>query len=60
VERDPTDPKSGYSRQVAWIDTEAYRVWKVDFYDRRGSLLKTLTVGDYSQYLDKYWRAKRW
>ena len=60
VERDPADPKSGYSRQVAWLDTEEYRLWKVEFYSRRGSLLKTLTVGDYDQYLDRYWRAKRW
>jgi outer membrane lipoprotein-sorting protein len=60
VERDPVDSKSGYTRQVAWLDTDEYRVWKVEFYDRRGSLLKTLTVSGYSQYLEKYWRAKRW
>ena len=60
VERDPVDPKSGYSRQVAWLDTDEYRVWKVEFYDRRGSILKTLTVSGYSQYLEKYWRANRW
>ena len=60
VERDPVDPKSGYSRQVAWIDQEEYRVWKVDFYNRGGSLLKTLTVSDYNLYLEKYWRASRW
>ena len=60
VERDPVDPKSGYSRQLAWLDTEEYRVWKVEFYDRGGSLLKTLTVSDYNQYLEKYWRANRW
>ena len=60
VERDPVDPRSGYSRQVAWLDTEEYRVWKVEFYDRRGSLLKTLTVSSYNQYLEKYWRAGRW
>ena len=60
VERDPADPKSGYSRQVAWLDTEEYRVWKVEFYGRGGSLLKTLTVSDYDQYLEKFWRAKSW
>ena len=60
LERDPVDPKSGYSRQEAWIDQEEYRVWKVDFYSRGGALLKTLTVADYNQYLDKYWRASRW
>jgi len=60
VERDPVDPKSGYSRQLAWLDTDEYRVWKVEFYDRRGALLKTLSVSDYNQYLEKYWRANSW
>lgn len=60
VERDPVDPKSGYSRQIAWVDKEHYRVWKVEFYDRGGKLLKTLTVSGYKQYLDRYWRADRW
>ncbi len=60
LELDPVDPKSGYSRQVAWIDVAEYRVFKVDFYDRGDRLMKTLTVGDYQQYLDKHWRAGRW
>jgi len=57
VERYPVDPKSGYTRQVGWIDKEHYRVIKIDFYDRKNSLLKTLTFNGYEQYLDKYWRA---
>ncbi len=60
VERDPVDPKSGYKRQIAWLDKEEYRVWKVEFYDRRDALLKTLTVSDYNLYIDRYWRANRW
>ena len=60
VERDPVDPKSGYKRQVAWLDKEEYRVWKVEFYDRKDALLKTLIMADYKQYLDAYWRAGRW
>jgi outer membrane lipoprotein-sorting protein len=60
VERDPTDPKSGYTRQVVWLDKEEYRVWQVEFYDRRNALLKTLAVAGYRQYLDRYWRADRW
>jgi len=60
IERDPVDPKSGYSKQVAWLDTKEYRVKKVDFYDRKGDLLKTLTVSGYQQYLDKFWRANTW
>lgn len=59
IERYPVDPKSGYKRQVLWIDQAEYRVQKTDFYDRKDSLLKTLTFYGYQQYLDKYWRADR-
>jgi hypothetical protein len=58
VERDPVDEKSGYTRQVAWYNSEkGYRIEKIEFYDRKNSLLKTLTYSDYNIYLDKYWRA---
>ena len=56
IERYPVDPKSGYTRQVGWVDKEHYRVMKIDFYDRKASLLKTLVFSGYQQYLDKYWR----
>ncbi|MFC1886657.1 outer membrane lipoprotein-sorting protein [Thermodesulfobacteriota bacterium] len=58
IERYPVDKKnSGYTRQVTWIDKSEYRQWKVDYYDRKNSLLKTLTIKDYKKYLDKFWRA---
>jgi len=57
IERYPVDKKSGYTRQVAWIDKDEYRTWKVEFYDRKKSLLKTLVLSDYRRHLDKYWRA---
>ena len=56
-ERSPIDKKSGYTRQVSWVDQEEYRVWKVEYYDRKDSHLKTLTVPSYQQYLGKHWRA---
>lgn len=56
VERFPVDSNSGYSRQVLWLDKAEYRVRKIAFYDRRNSLLKTLTLSDYRQYLKKFWR----
>ncbi len=55
-ERYPTDKFSGYTKQVSWIDDQEYRVIKTDFYDRRKSLLKTLEMSEYKQYLDKFWR----
>ena len=57
VERVPVYKDSGYTRQFTWIDHDEYRFWKVDFYDRKNDLLKTLTFSDYRQYLDQYWRA---
>ena len=57
VERYPQYKHSGYTRQVTWLDKEHYRVLKVEFYDRKRALLKTLRAKDYKQYLDQYWRA---
>lgn len=53
----PVDKKSGYKRRLVWIDKDQYRISKVEFYDRKDALLKTLEFGDYNQYLDKYWRS---
>jgi len=57
LERFPAYEHSGYSRQVVWLDSEAYRMLRTEFYDRKQSLLKTLVAGDYQQYLGHYWRA---
>jgi hypothetical protein len=59
IEQYPVDPRSGYTRQVAWIDKEEYRQWKVDFYDRKDALLKTLAFEGYRQYREKHWRPDR-
>ena len=56
IERKPEYKYSGYTRQVTWLDKEAYRLVKVDFYDRKKSLLKTLVTSDFNQYLGHYWR----
>lgn len=57
VEQAPTYAKSGYVRRFIWIDKEHYYPIKIEFYDRKNALLKTLEFSDYQQYLDKYWRA---
>ena len=59
VEMQPVDKNSGYTRFIAWIDLDHYRLHKIDFYDRRDTLLKTLTIEDYSLYKDKYWRSAK-
>jgi outer membrane lipoprotein-sorting protein len=55
-ERYPVDKNSGYTRQVVWMDKAEYRPLKIEFYDRKAALLKTLTFSNYKKYLDKYWR----
>jgi outer membrane lipoprotein-sorting protein len=57
VERRPLYEKSGYTRLVTWYDTADYQVRRVDYYDRKDDLLKTLTLTDYRRYLDRFWRA---
>lgn len=57
VERDPVDPNSGYSYQKVWFDKQHYRPLRVEYYDRKRALLKTLTYSGYRQYLGKFWRA---
>ncbi len=57
VERTPQYKHSGYTKQIVSIDKQHYRVLKVDYFDRKGAHLKTLTIKDYRQYLAKFWRA---
>jgi len=57
LERVPVDKNSGYTKQLIWIEKERYLGLKVEFYDRKGALLKTLTSSNFNQYLNKYWRA---
>lgn len=59
LEQTPTDKYSGYSKQKVWLDKVHYRPLKVEYYDRKNTLLKTLTLSEYKQYLDKYWRAHK-
>ena len=53
----PVYEHSGYKHRDVWIDKQHYRTLKIDFYDRKGALLKTLTQRNHQLYLDKYWRA---
>ena len=58
VERTPLYSNSGYIRQVSYVDQEIFQVRKVDFYDRKNSLLKTLTLSNFKEYEGGIWRAQ--
>lgn len=53
----PQYEHSGYKFVISWMDKKEFRPQKIEFYDRKGSLLKTQTFANYQQYLDQYWRA---
>ena len=57
VERDPLDPRSGYTRQLVWYDQAEYRPRKIDYFDRKNEPLKTLTYEQYER-VDRFWRAR--
>ena len=56
-ERYPVDKKSGYTRQIVWMDKENYKERKIEYFDRKNAPLKTLVFADYNLYLDKYYRS---
>jgi len=53
----PQYKHSGYTKTHVWIDKAEYRIQRIDFYDRKDSLLKIQRFTDYKLYLDQYWRA---
>lgn len=58
VERVPKDKDSGYSKQILWVDKEYLSALRIDFYDRKGKLLKTADFKSFKKYGSK-WRADR-
>ena len=59
IERIPTYKNSGYTRQLVWIDKLELRSMKIEFYDRKNQLLKTLESYGFQKYAGKYWRPDR-
>lgn len=59
LERTPLYENSGYTRQLSWVDQTDYQIRRVEFYDRRGDLLKVLELQDYRQYENGTWRPHK-
>lgn len=58
-ERIPQYKYTGYTKQLVWIDAKRYIPLKIEYYDRKKALLKTLTFKNYQQHLGQYWRAEQ-
>ncbi len=59
LECQPLYERSGYSKLHCYFDTEVFQPRRIEFFDRGGQLLKTLTLEDYRQYPGGYWRSHR-
>lgn len=59
VENIPAYSDSGYSKLHEWVDSEIFRPRKIEYYDRKGDLLKTLKFHDYKQYKNTFWRPSK-
>lgn len=57
VERFPVDKENtGYLSQRVWYDKDHFRIHKIEFYDRKNTLLKTQSFKNFKKYLDNIWR----
>ena len=58
IERIPQTKRSGYSRQVLWIDKEYMNAVKIDYFDRKGDLLKTGTFKEWKK-MGRFWKVQK-
>lgn len=49
---------SSYSKVITWISTTNYLVNRIEYYDRKGALLKTTEMSDYKKFTGDIWRAQ--
>lgn len=59
IERLPKYEGSGYTRQIVWVDGERYVPLRIEFYDRRNELLKTLRFDEYKLHVSRFWKAHK-
>ncbi len=58
IQRIPVDKKSGYSKQIVYSDKTYKNPLKIEYFDRKGELLKTSTFSLYKKYKN-FWRPGR-
>jgi len=58
LQRIPVNKRSGYSKEIVWMDKEYNNPIRIEYYDRKEELLKIATFSEFKVY-GKYWRANR-
>jgi hypothetical protein len=59
VKRVSTETNYQYAEEHFWIDQEAYRVHRVDYFDHTGSPVKQLRALEFELYDERFWKARR-
>ncbi len=57
IKRVPLDEFSGYSWQTLWVDSDALRVRRIEYFDRQERLKKVLVADGFEQHQGRFWRA---
>lgn len=60
VEQTPRYENSGYTKLEVWYERDESKRFQIDYFDRKGERLKTLSFKEYQKHIDQYWRAHRW
>jgi outer membrane lipoprotein-sorting protein len=60
IERDPVYKFSGYSKETTWVNKDNYQTTKIEYYDQKNDLLKTLELTEWEQYKGRYWRSRHY
>lgn len=55
IERKSTDKNSGYSKELVYMDQEYQNPLKIEYFDRKGEILKIAEFKDYKK-IGKFWR----
>ncbi len=56
IERYPVDKNSGYTNQVTYVRKDNHRFKQIDYYDRKGDVLKIAYYADHKLLKEKFWR----
>ena len=59
VKRVSTERNYQYAEEYFWIDQEAFRVHRVDYFDHTGSQVKQLRALEFALYDERFWKARR-
>ena len=58
IESTLTSGDSSYSKMITWVSANEDLVNKIEYYDRKGNLLKTTEMSDYKKFSGDVWRAQ--